>query len=220
MLSTDHTHGLTSAYWPGDRSEPVLDQTIGEALREAASRYGSRTALIDGTPEPNRRQWSFNDVLETAERAARALLTRFTPGEIRLTGPDPLDPVQIDANTLDDPADLKALVKAVELCREIGNSAALRPFAKREVMPGQLKGFELENFIRDGIATVWHQACTAKMGGDPMSVVDHQLKVYGIENLRIADASVMPPVTTGNTMAPCVVIGERCGELVRRTHRI
>jgi fatty-acyl-CoA synthase len=81
MPSTEHTHRLTSAYWPADQSEPVLDQTIGEALREAASRYGSRAALIDGTLEPSPRQWSFNDVLETAERAARSLLTHFTPGE-------------------------------------------------------------------------------------------------------------------------------------------
>jgi fatty-acyl-CoA synthase len=81
MLSTDHTHGLSDAYWPADRSEPVLDQTIGEALREAASRYGSRTALIDGALERGRRQWSFDDLLENAERTARALLTQFTPGE-------------------------------------------------------------------------------------------------------------------------------------------
>ena len=143
-----------------------------------------------------------------------------TRGQIRLTGPNPLEPVQIDANTLDDPADFKALVKAVELCREIGNSPALRPFAKREVMPGLLKGTEFEDFIRDGIATVWHQSCTAKMGRDPMSVVDHRLKVYGIENLRIADGSVMPRVTTGNTMAPCVIIGERAAEVLRSEHKL
>ena len=81
MLTTDHAHGLTKAYWPADRSEPVLDETIGEALRAAASRYGSRTAFIDGTLEQNRRQWSFDDLLETAERTARALLIHFTPGE-------------------------------------------------------------------------------------------------------------------------------------------
>jgi len=143
-----------------------------------------------------------------------------TRGQIRLTGPNPLDPVQIDANTLDDPADLKAMVKAVELCREIGNSPALRPFAKREVMPGLLKGVEFEHFIRDGIATVWHQSCTAKMGRDPMSVVDHRLKVYGMENLRIADGSIMPRVTTGNTMAPCVIIGERAAEVLRSEHKL
>jgi choline dehydrogenase len=121
-------------------------------------------------------------------------------------GPNPLDPVQIDANMLDDPADLKALVKAFELCRQIGNSEALQRFDKCEVMPEVLRGFELENFIRDGIATVWHQTCTTKMGRDPMSVVDGNLKVYGIEKLRIADGSIMPPVTTRNTMAPCVII--------------
>jgi choline dehydrogenase len=141
-------------------------------------------------------------------------------GQIRLTGPNPLDPVQIDANTLDDPADLRALVKGVELCREIGTSEALRPFAKREVMPGPLKGADLENFIRDGIATVWHQTCTAKMGRDAMAVVDPELKVYGIENLRIADGSIMPRVLTGNTMAPCVIIGERAAEVLRLEHRL
>jgi choline dehydrogenase len=143
-----------------------------------------------------------------------------TRGQIRLTGPNPLDPGQIEANTLDDPADFKAMVKAVELCREIGNSPALRPFAKREVMPGPLKGAEFEHFLRDGIATVWHQTCTAKMGRDPMSVVDHRLKVYGIENLRIADGSIMPRVTTGNTMAPCIIIGERAAEALRTEHKL
>jgi choline dehydrogenase len=58
------------------------------------------------------------------------------------------------------------------------------------------------------------------MGRDEMSVVDGRLQVYGIDNLRIADGSIMPRVTTGNTMAPCVIIGELAGEEIRRTHRI
>jgi choline dehydrogenase len=58
------------------------------------------------------------------------------------------------------------------------------------------------------------------MGRDSMSVVDGQLKVYGIENLRIADGSIMPRVTTGNTMAPCVVIGERAGEILREEQKL
>jgi choline dehydrogenase-like flavoprotein len=122
-------------------------------------------------------------------------------GYIRLTGPNPLDLVQIEANLLSHPDDLKAAIACVELCREIGNSAALRPFAKREVMPGNLKGPGLVNFIRVGASTYSHETCTAKMGQDAMSVVDGSLKVYGIENLRIADGSIMPRVTTGNTMA-------------------
>jgi choline dehydrogenase len=141
-------------------------------------------------------------------------------GRIRLTGPNPTDPVQIETNMMSHPDDLKAAIAGVQLCREIGNSAALRPFAKREVMPGNLKGSALENFIRDSVATYWHQTCTAKMGRDAMSVVDGNLKVYGIENLRIADGSIMPRVTTGNTMAACVIIGERAGEILKADHKL
>src|SRR5262249_16199450 len=116
--------------------------------------------------------------------------------------------------------DMKAAIACVELCREVGNSAPLRPYTKREVMPGNLKGVALEDFIRDAAATYYHATCTAKMGRDSMSVVDATLKVYGIENLRIADGSIMPRVATGNTMAPCIVIGERAGEMLRADYKI
>jgi choline dehydrogenase-like flavoprotein len=141
-------------------------------------------------------------------------------GQIRLAGANPDDPIQIEANTLSHPDDLKAAVACLELCREIGNSPALRPFTKCEVMPGNLRGAALEDFIRDAASTYHHQTCTSKMGRDSMSVVDGQLKVYGIENLRIADGSIMPRVTTGNTMAPCVVIGERAAQALRSVHRL
>jgi choline dehydrogenase-like flavoprotein len=141
-------------------------------------------------------------------------------GRLRLTGPGPLDPVEIDANMLADPTDLKAMMTCVELCREIGNSTAMRPFVKREVMPGDLKGAALEAFVRDATVTYWHQTCTAKMGRDRMAVVNGQLQVHGIDNLRVADGSIMPRVTTGNTMAPCVVIGERAAELLKAKHGI
>jgi choline dehydrogenase len=139
-------------------------------------------------------------------------------GQIHLTGPAPQDPLQINPNTLSDPDDLKAAIASVRLCREIGNSLPLRPFVKREVAPGNLETFALENYIRDAAISYAHEASTARMGRDAMSVVDGQLKVYGIDNLRIADASIMPRVTTGNTMAPCVVIGERAAEMLKLTH--
>jgi choline dehydrogenase len=139
-------------------------------------------------------------------------------GQIRLTGPNPQDPLEIEPNTLSHPDDLKAAKASVRLCREIGNSLPLRSFVKREVAPGNLEGPALENFIRDAAMSYAHQASTAKMGRDAMSVVDSQLKVYGIDNLRIADASIMPRVTTGNTMAPCVVIGERVAEILKEAH--
>jgi len=127
----------------------------------------------------------------------------------------PSRPRRDRSNFLSDPVNLKAMITSVEFCRELANSAAIRPFVKREVMPGGMKGKALENFVRDSVATYWHQTCTAKMGRDAMSVVDAKLKVYEIENLRIADGSTMPRVTTGNTMAPCIVIGERAAEVLR-----
>jgi choline dehydrogenase len=141
-------------------------------------------------------------------------------GHLRITGPNPSDPIEIVANTFSDPADMMAMIRAIGLCREIGNSAGMRPFVQREVMPGNLTGGALESFVRDATSTFWHYACTAKMGRDEISVVDNRLKVYGIDNLRVADASIMPRVTTGNTMATCVVIGERAAELIRQTYRI
>jgi choline dehydrogenase len=137
-------------------------------------------------------------------------------GRLRITGPKPSDPIEIEADTFGDPADMKALVRSIELCREIGASAAMRPFVKREVMPGHLSGAALENFARDAASTIHHQTCTAKMGRDEMSVVDGRLKVYGIDKLRIADGSILPRVTTGNTMAPCVIVAENAAAFIKR----
>ena len=79
---------------------------------------------------------------------------------------------------------------------------------------------ELESFVRDAATTYWHETCTAKMGRDEMSVVDSRLKVYGVDNLRIADGSIMPRITTANTMAPSVIIGERAAEALQSDHRV
>jgi choline dehydrogenase len=91
----------------------------------------------------------------------------------------------------------------------------MSPLVKREVMPGNLAGSALENFVRNAASTVHHQTCTAKMGRDGMSVVDGRLKVYGSDNLRIADASILPRVTTGNTMAPRRIIGEKAAAFIK-----
>lgn len=141
-------------------------------------------------------------------------------GQIRLTGPHPTDPVDIQANMLVHPDDVKAAVASVELAREVANAKALRPFTEREIMPGDLMGRDLVNFVRDAASSYWHQTCTAKMGQDELSVVDSHLKVYGVDGLRIADGSIMPRVTTGNTMAACVVIGERAGGMLKAEHEL
>jgi choline dehydrogenase len=148
-----------------------------------------------------------------------ALAHQKSRGQILLTGPDPDDQVRIETNALSHPDDLATAKACAEFMREIGSAPALQPYIKREVMPGGLAGAELEDYIRDAASSFWHYGGTAKMGNDTMSVVDSSLKVYGLDGLRIADASIMPRITTGNTMAPCVVIGERAAELLTSAHR-
>src|SRR5467141_3638378 len=203
-LSIRNNGGEATFFW---RSNPSLDTPDLQACLGELPICSAETRAKFNPPAAS---WTlFGGVVRPKSR-----------GQIRLTGPNPDDPVQIEANTLSHPDDLKAAVASVELCREIGNSAAVRPLTRREVMPGNLRGAALEDFIRDAAAPYWHQTCTAKMGRDSMSVVDAQLKVYGIENLRIADGSIMPRVTTGNTMAPCVIIGERAAEALRNEHSL
>jgi len=147
---------------------------------------------------------------------APGLIRPESRGRVVLTGPRPEDPVRIEANFLSAEADVRALLTCLALCREIGNSDALRPFVRRELMPGPLGAAEMETFLREAAGTYFHETCTAKMGRDAMAVVDGSLKVYGVSGLRIADGSVMPAVAGGNTMAPCVLIGERAADLLKR----
>jgi choline dehydrogenase len=210
---------------------------VWEYQKPLAPRNSGGEATFFWKSDPSLDTPDIQTCLAEVPLASTEMLTRFKPpagswtmfggivrpksrGRIRLTGPNPTDAVQIESNLMSHPDDLKAAIACVQLCREIGNSDALRPFTKREVMPGNLKRADLENFIRDSVVTYWHQTCTAKMGRDAMSVVDANLKVYGIENLRIADGSIMPRVTTGNTMAPCIIIGERAGEILKADHKL
>ena len=188
------------------KSDATLDRPDLQSFMVEAPYASPQASKV--APPPN--SWSLTTaVLRTASR-----------GRLRLIGSDPRDPIEIDANFLDDPADLKALKICVEFCRSVGNSTSLRRFAKREFLPGPLKGAELEAVVRDATVSHSYQTCTAKMGRDAMSVVDHRLRVYGIDKLRIADGSIMPRIVTGNTMAPCVVIGERAGEMLKADHKI
>jgi choline dehydrogenase len=135
-------------------------------------------------------------------------------GFLRLKSADPHEAPEIHANMLADPRDLAALRRSMEITRQLGNSEAMKPFVKREILPGPVEGEALDNLIRDGAMSMHHPTCTAKMGQDDHSVVDAKLRVYGVKNLRIADGSIMPTITTGNTQAPCVIIGERLAEIL------
>jgi len=151
---------------------------------------------------------------------APGLVRPHSRGRLRLTGPSPDDPISVQSGFLADPRDVRALLEAVDRCRAIGNAAALAPFVRRELMPGPLDASAMEAWLRQAAGTYFHPTCTAKMGRDDLSVVDGALRVHGLSGLRIADGSVMPQITTGNTMAPCVMIGERAADLLRSDHGV
>ena len=205
-------------------SEP---QEVGNGGSEATLYWKSDPSL--DAPDMLHCQVEFP--VPSAENAARGVpehgWTMFaglahpkSRGQLLLSGPNVNDAMIIRANTLSDPDDLEAAKASVRMCRELGNASAFKRIVKRESMPGTLGDDELERFLRNGAVTYWHQSCTAKMGRDEMSVVNSKLEVYGVQNLRIADASIMPRITTGNTMAPCVVIGERASEMIKAKYRI
>ncbi|MEZ6057884.1 MAG: GMC family oxidoreductase N-terminal domain-containing protein [Planctomycetaceae bacterium] len=139
-------------------------------------------------------------------------------GTVKLASANPDDAPLIDVNFLSRDADVNAMLAAVELCREIGASESFREFRAREVMPGPLGRSDMINFIRNSVSTYFHPTSTCRMGHSPMAVVDHELRVHGVDGLRVADASIMPSVTSGNTNAPSVLIGERMAEFLKRSH--
>jgi choline dehydrogenase len=141
-------------------------------------------------------------------------------GRVQLRSSNPLDAPLIDLNALSDPRDVEAALACIKLCRDIGNSAPFQALGSSEVMPGDVGPEEMIRFAREAAVTYWHQSCTAKMGHDDLSVVDGQLRVHGVDGLRIADASVLPRVTSGNTMAPTVMVGELASRMIRDVHAI
>jgi choline dehydrogenase len=140
-------------------------------------------------------------------------------GSIRLASADPAAEPLIDPAYMTRGADLDAMVVALELCREIGRQRSLAEWTAEELYPGRgvRTADELRDYVRRTAITYHHQVGTCRMGLDELAVVDPELRVYGVDGLRVADASVMPLVTSGNTHAPTVMIGERAAELVAET---
>ncbi len=142
-----------------------------------------------------------------------AVLARpFSRGEVRLRSANPQELPIVNPNYLSVDADVQTLVSAVKLVRELTATKAFAQANGGEIVPGE--GADLEGFIRAQASTIWHPAGTCKIGRDALAVVDPQLRVYGVEGLRVADASVMPTVTAGNTNVPCAMIGDRAAAFI------
>ena len=141
-------------------------------------------------------------------------------GWIRLASADPLARPLVNPNYLGTDSDRERLILAVEIARDIFATQAFAPWVKQELMPGpEVRGKKaLRDFVRQTADSYHHQAGSCKMGSDAMAVVDPQLRVYGVEGLRVADASVMPQVPSGNCHAGILMIAERAADLIKAAH--
>jgi choline dehydrogenase len=136
-------------------------------------------------------------------------------GTVKLRSADPDDRPIVDMRFLSHPDDVAALERSIEIARSVASSKAMKPFVVREVAPGRdLKGKELANFVRDGATTYFHSSGACRMGKDRKAVVDSELRVNGIDNLRIADSTIMPRIVSVPTMPACVLIGLRMAEIL------
>jgi len=137
-------------------------------------------------------------------------------GTLRLASADPLAAPLIDYGFFTHPDDVEVLAEGTEMIREIMASAAFGGAVKEEIHPGPgiPNGKELRIALKERSTSVYHGVGTCRMGVDERAVVDPQLRVRGVEGLRVADASIMPSITGGNTNAPCYMIGEKAAELI------
>jgi choline dehydrogenase len=130
---------------------------------------------------------------------------------------DPEDPPVIQMNYLQNQADVQKLIEGIKLMRQLFQSHTFNEFRGKEIAPGAdiQSDAALEAYIRNTCSTLWHPIGTCKMGIDSMAVVDPELRVHGVEGLRVVDASIMPTITTGNTNAPTIMIGEKGADLIK-----
>jgi len=137
-------------------------------------------------------------------------------GFVKLKSSNPYEYPHIQFNYLENEDDLKQMIECIEVARKILGQNSMKPYAGKEVGPGsEVQTHELyEEYIRSKAETAYHPSCTLKMGVDKLAVVDQKLKVHGLENIRVVDASVMPEITSGNLNAPTLMIAERAAEFI------
>jgi len=146
------------------------------------------------------------------------LVSTKSRGSIRLRSSDPVAKPRILTNTLAEPEDMASLVAGVKLAREIASKGPLAEAAGREIYPGTdvADDGDIEAYVRRNVQLLYHPVGSCKMGAGDDAVLDAQLRVRGIEGLRVVDASVMPQIPGGNTNAPTIMIAERAADLIKQ----
>jgi choline dehydrogenase len=146
-----------------------------------------------------------------------SLLRPKSRGRLQLASGSPADKPLLAPNFLDAPEDVQRLVRGVKEVRKIVGAPAMARYLRSELVPGAgaQSDVDLQRFVREQVATTFHPTGTCKMGVDDLAVVGPDLKVRGLEGLRVADASIMPSIVSGNTNAPSIMIGEKCAALIQ-----
>jgi choline dehydrogenase len=141
----------------------------------------------------------------------------WSRGTVRLASADPFAQPAIQPNLLADERDVRTLVTGAQLLRRLFEAPSMAGHVIGEFKPGKevQSADEWTDYVRSTAIGIYHPAGTCKMGHDPMAVVDDTLKVHGVDNLYIADASIMPVITSGNLNANCIMIGERCADFIK-----
>jgi len=142
-------------------------------------------------------------------------------GHVRIASADPRAHPEILANYLATETDRRTMIDGVRVSRRIAAAEPLAGIVRREREPGsgRQSDDEILGWIRDRATTIYHPAGTCRMGADAAAVVDERLRVRGVEGLRVADASIMPTITSGNTNAPAIMIGEKAAAMIREDAR-
>ncbi len=159
---------------------------------------------------------SFKLHRDSGVTAIMNILRSESTGHIHVASTDPLQPPAIHFNFLSAQLDREVLLEAMRITRRIMTAPSMKDIATDEIAPGVdiESDEELLDWVRHNAETTYHPVGTCKMGNDPMAVVDDRLRVHGMEGLRVADASIMPTLTSGNTNAPSIMIGEKAAKMV------
>ncbi len=145
------------------------------------------------------------------------LLNPKSRGSIKISGPSIDDPLLIDPDFYGDESDLEEMVKGFKKTKQLMESSVFKSMVKEDLFTANVQtDEEIREVLRDRSDTVYHPVGSCKMGIDDMAVVDARLRVYGIQNLRVVDASIMPKVVNGNTNAPSMMIAEKAVDMIRQ----
>ena len=143
-------------------------------------------------------------------------------GSVRLKSPDPLAPPEIRFNFLASAYDIEAMLTGMRIARKIAQQPALRPYVVHETMPGEDVTSDdalIEDLRQRGVSNL-HPVGTCRMGTGTDAVVDPRLRVHGVRQLRVIDASVMPQIIAGNTNAPTIMIAEKGSDMILQDARV